>query len=46
MSTHHNEAMPAEGSRMILRDGNLITLPPPVQEEQVVETPRIDRAKT
>jgi hypothetical protein len=46
MSTHHNEAMPAEGSRVILRDGNLITLPPPIQKEQVIETPRIDRAKT
>jgi hypothetical protein len=44
MSTHHHEAMPAEGSRVILRDGNLITLPPPILEEQVIETPRIDRA--
>jgi hypothetical protein len=44
MSTHHNEAMPAEGSRVILRDGNLITLPP--LGEEVVETARIDRANT
>jgi hypothetical protein len=45
MSTHHHEAIPAEeGSRVILRDGNLITLPPPILEEQVMETPRIDRA--
>jgi hypothetical protein len=44
MSTHHNEAMPTEGSRVILRDGNLITLPPPSLEEQAVETPEINRA--
>jgi hypothetical protein len=44
MSTHHSEAVPAGGSRVILRDGNLITLPPPILEEQVMETPRIDRA--
>jgi hypothetical protein len=44
MSTHHNEAMPTEGSRVILRDGNLITLPPPSLEEQAVETPKINRA--
>jgi hypothetical protein len=46
MSTHHNEAMPTEGSRMILLDGNLITLPPPILEEQAVGTPTINRAKT
>jgi hypothetical protein len=46
MSTHHNEGMPAEGSRVILRDGNLIMLPPPILEEEVVETKRIDRANT
>jgi hypothetical protein len=44
MSTRHNEAMPTEGSRVILRDGNLITLPPPILEEQAVETPKINRA--
>jgi hypothetical protein len=44
ISTHHNEAMPTEGSRVILRDGNLITLPPPSLEEQAVETPKINRA--
>jgi hypothetical protein len=44
MSTRHNEAMPTEGSRVILRDGNLITLPPPTLEEQAVETPKINRA--
>jgi hypothetical protein len=37
MSTRHNEATLAEGSRVILRDGNLITLPPPTLEEQAVE---------
>jgi hypothetical protein len=46
MSTRHNEAMPTEGSRVILRDGNLITLPPPILEEQAVETPKINRAET
>jgi hypothetical protein len=44
MSSHHNEAMPTEGSRVILRDGNLITLPPPILEEQAAETPKINRA--
>jgi hypothetical protein len=46
MSTRHNEAMQTEGSRVILRDGNLITLPPPILEEQAVETPKINRAET
>jgi len=46
ISTRHNEAMPTEGSRVILRDGNLITLPPPILEEQAVETPKINRAET
>jgi hypothetical protein len=44
ISTHHNEAMPTEGSRVILRDGNLITLPAPSLEEQAVETPKINHA--
>jgi hypothetical protein len=43
-STHHNEAMPTEGSRVILRDGNLITLPAPSLEEQAVETLKINHA--
>jgi hypothetical protein len=43
MSTHDNEAVPPGGSRVILRDGNLITLP---LGEEVVETARIDRANT
>jgi hypothetical protein len=46
MSTHHSEAVPAGGSRVILRDGNLITLPPPTLGERVVETPKINMAKT
>jgi hypothetical protein len=41
---HHNEAPPTEGSRVILRDGNLITLPPSVLKEEAVETPEIDQA--
>jgi hypothetical protein len=46
ISPRHNEAIPAEGSRVILRDGNLITLPPPIPGEDAVETARIDRADT
>jgi len=42
----HDEAIPTEGSRVVLRDGNLITLPPPILEEQAVETTEFDRAKT
>jgi hypothetical protein len=40
---HHDEASPTEGSRVILRDGNLITLPPSIREEEAVKTPEIDR---
>jgi hypothetical protein len=46
VSAHHNESLPTEGSRVILRDGNLITLPPPILEEQAVETPKINRTET
>ena len=45
-ATHADEAIPTEGSRVILRDGNLITLPPSTLEEQAVETTEFDRAKT
>ena len=45
-STHADEAIPADGSRVILRDGNLITLPPPTLEEQAVETTESGRVKT
>jgi hypothetical protein len=38
-TTHHNEAPPTEGSRVVLRDGNLITLPPSILEEEAVKTP-------
>jgi hypothetical protein len=38
-STHHDEATPAEGARVILRDGNLITLPSSNLEEPAVEKP-------
>jgi len=41
---HHNEAPPTEGSRVILRDGNLIALPPSALKEEAVETPEIDQA--
>jgi hypothetical protein len=43
-STHQNEAIPAGGSRVILRDGNLVTLPP--LDEQAVETEKFNLAKT
>jgi hypothetical protein len=46
MSTRHNDEMPAEGSRVILRDGNLIMLPPRILGEEVGETARIDGANT
>ncbi len=36
---HHNEAPPTEGSRVVLRDGNLITLPPSILEEEAAKTP-------
>jgi len=45
-STHAYEAIPAEGSRVILRDGNLVTLPPATGEEQAVENTEFNRAKT
>ena len=44
MSTHQNEAIPTEGSRVILRDGNLITVPLSILEEEAVKTPEINRA--
>jgi hypothetical protein len=45
-STHQNEAIPTEGSRVILRDGNLVTLPPATLEEQSVETTKFNRTET
>jgi hypothetical protein len=41
---HHIESQPTEDARVILRDGNLITLPPPVLKEEAVKTPEIDPA--
>jgi hypothetical protein len=41
---HHNEAPATEGSRVILRDGNLITVPPSILEEEAVTTPEINGA--
>jgi hypothetical protein len=34
MSSHPDEATPVEGTRVILRDGNLITLPSTIPEER------------
>ena len=42
-SNHHNEAQPTEGSRVILRDGNLITLP--FLEDERLEMADKHRAK-
>jgi hypothetical protein len=39
----HSESQPKEAPRVILRDGNLITLPPSVKEE-AVKTPEIEQA--
>lgn len=41
---HRNEAPPTEDSRVILRDGNLITVPASILEEEAVKTPEINRA--
>ena len=41
--THQNDTTPTESSRVILRDGNLVTLPP--LEEQAVETTKFNRAE-
>jgi hypothetical protein len=41
---HRNDSQPTEDARVILRDGNLITLPPPVLKEETVKTTEIDQA--
>jgi hypothetical protein len=33
-TSHPDKAIPVEGSRVILQDGNLITLPLPIPEER------------
>jgi hypothetical protein len=45
-STHADEAIPTEGSRVVLRDGNLVTLPAPALEEEAVEITEFNRAET
>jgi hypothetical protein len=40
----HGESQPREAARVILRDGNLITLPPSALEEEAVKTPEIEQA--
>jgi hypothetical protein len=45
-STHADEAIPTQGSRVVLRDGNLITLPPPDLEEQAAEPTEFNREET
>jgi hypothetical protein len=41
---HRNDSQPTEDARVILRDGNLITLPPSVLKEGTVKTTEIDQA--
>jgi hypothetical protein len=41
---HRIASQPTEGARVILRDGNLITLPPSVLKEEAVKTTEIDQA--
>jgi hypothetical protein len=41
---HRNDSQPTEDARVILRDGNLITLPPSVLKEEKVKTTEIDQA--
>jgi hypothetical protein len=36
--SHHSESPSMEHARVILRDGNLITLPDPVKEETITTT--------
>ena len=40
----HSESQPTEAARVILRDGNLITLPPSALQEEAVKTPEIEQA--
>jgi hypothetical protein len=39
--THHGQAETTEGARVILRDGNLITLPSPDLKEEAINTPEV-----
>jgi hypothetical protein len=41
-ASHPNQSQPSEGSRVILRDGNLITLPDPIEKADA--TAFIERA--
>ena len=41
---HRSASQPTENARVILRDGNLITLPPSEVEEEAVKTKEIDEA--
>ena len=41
-SSHHNESQPKDAARVILRDGNLITLPAPPEKENA--SPLIEQA--
>jgi hypothetical protein len=41
ITTRENEVVPRGASRVVLRDGNLITLPPSIPEQPEVEAPQI-----
>jgi hypothetical protein len=43
-STHQTDAIPVGVSRVILRDGNLVTLP--LLDEQAAETQKFNLSKT
>ena len=42
--SHLAESTPTEDTRVVLRDGNLITLPAAVVREETVTTPVLDKA--
>jgi hypothetical protein len=42
--SHRIESQPTEDARVILRDGNLNTLPPSVLKEEAVKTTEIEQA--
>jgi hypothetical protein len=39
--THHGRAQTTEGARVVLRDGNLITLPSQDLKEEAINTPEV-----
>jgi hypothetical protein len=39
--THHGQAQTTDGARVVLRDGNLITLPSQDLREEATNTPQV-----